>query len=116
MECSPAHGSLEFARNSQANAVKNGRKLIFGEKDETDRKEQPEPSELKAVCQQSEGDIIEITQSAKKRRQAMVNLINEGTVRPDLYLDIFKSKYSQIGKKRLRASNDLNFYAIRKDD
>ena len=46
----------------------------------------------------------------------MVNLINEGTVRPDLYLDIFKSKYSQIGKKRLRASNDLNFYAIRKDD
>ena len=46
----------------------------------------------------------------------MVNLINEGTVRPDLYLDIFKSKYSQIGKKRLRASNDLNLEALRKDD
>ena len=68
VECSPAHGSLVFARTSQLNVVKNGRKLNFDEKDETELKEQPEPSELKATCQQSEGDIIELTQSAKKRR------------------------------------------------
>ena len=59
-----------------------------------DSKERDESEAAKDICQQSEGDIIELTQSAKKRRHAMITLINEGTVKPDLYLDIFKQKTS----------------------
>ena len=92
--------------------MKNGRKLNFDNSEES-QKDSEEFEKPRDVCQQSEGDIIELTQSAKKRRQAMISLINEGTIRPDLYLDIFKSKFSDIGKKRLRDNNDLSLEALK---
>ena len=47
--------------------VKNGRKLNFNDNamDDNSKKDFEKPKE---ICQQSEGDIIELTQSAKKRR------------------------------------------------
>ena len=87
VECSPAQGSLEFAKNSHVANLKNGRKLNFDMQDSTNSKQKSQAEKIKDTCQQSEGDIIELTQSAKKRRQAMISLINEGAIRPTLELE-----------------------------